>query len=443
MDNLSRRNFIRNTSAAAAGIFLSSGVFAASGFKRIKGANERINFGVIGLHGRGHALLDAIAANENTLITHICDVDQREFSKFSQRVVEKFGVKPVEEKDFRKLLEIKDIDVIVIATPEHWHAPMAIMALQAGKHVYVEKPCSHNPREGEILVEAQSKYGKLVQMGNQQRSSQHTIEIINKIHNGLIGEVYYGKAWYTNSRGSIGIGKQVPVPDYLDWELWQGPAPRVAYKDNIHPYNWHWFWNWGTGETLNNGTHEVDICRWALNVNYPNKITSSGGRYHYTDDWEFYDTLITNFEYNGKMISWEGKSCNNKTFYNRGRGALIQGTIGSVIIDRDGYELYDNKDVKIESFDNKTRDVTSNTVGGGEMTDEHFRNFINAIRKGEKLNSPIDEGNISVTMLQLSNIAWKTNSQLEISSDSGHIMNNTEAAKLWGREYEKDWEPKV
>ena len=188
------------------------------------------------------------------------------------------------------------MDAITIATPDHWHTPMAILGLQAGKHVYVEKPCSHNPAEGALLVAAQKKYGKLVQMGTQQRSSPHTIEIVEKIHDGLIGRAYFAKAWYTNTRKSIGYGKAAPVPATLDWDLWQGPAPRQAYKDNVQPYNWHWFRTWGTGESLNNGTHEVDVAagRWAWTI--PNSVTSTGGRYQFKDDWQFYDTLVTSFD---------------------------------------------------------------------------------------------------------------------------------------------------
>ena len=200
-------------------------------------------------------------------------------------------------KIFAEFSREKDVDAITIATPDHWHTPMAIAGLQAGKHVYVEKPCSHNPAEGEMLVQAQRKYQKLVQMGTQQRSSPHTIEIIEKIHAGAIGRPYFAKAWYVNNRKSIGIGKEVPVPPQLDWDLWQGPAPRRPYRDNVHPYNWHWFKIYGTGETLNNGTHEVDVCRWALGVDYPKRVTSSGGRYQFKDDWQFYDTLVTSFEY--------------------------------------------------------------------------------------------------------------------------------------------------
>ena len=279
---------------------MAAGAIAAApmisyGRNSILGANDRVNFAVLGIRSRGQAHRESIAFNENTGLTTICDVDDRYFPQYSEAVEEKFGKKPKWEKDFRKVLEDKDIDVITIATPEHWHAPMAIAALQAGKHVYLEKPCAHNPAEGELLLAAQKKYGKLIQMGNQQRSSNHTQYIIKKIHEGLIGKAYYGKAWYSNTRGSIGIGKEVPVPEYLDWELWQGPAPRKVYKDNIHPYNWHWFWNWGTGETLNNGTHEVDVCRWALQVDFPKRVRADGGRYNVNDDGEFYDTLITNF----------------------------------------------------------------------------------------------------------------------------------------------------
>ena len=165
-------------------------------------------------------------------------------------------------------------------------------------------------------------------MGTQQRSSPHTIEIVDKIHDGLIGRPYYAKAWYSNTRKSIGIGKEVPVPPQLDWDLWQGPAPRRPYKDNVQPYNWHWFRIYGTGETLNNGTHEVDVCRWALGVDYPKRVTSSGGRYQFKDDWQFYDTLVTSFEYDDKMISWEGKSCQGMKFYDRDRGSTIMGTNG-------------------------------------------------------------------------------------------------------------------
>jgi len=415
----------------------------ARSYSRILGANDRVNFAVIGLHGRGYAHLESIRANSNALVSHVCDVDDRELEKFAAAVKEKFKQNPVKEKDVRRLMESKDVDAVTIATPEHWHTPMAIMALQAGKHVYVEKPCSHNPHEGELLVQAQRKYGKLVQLGTQQRSSPHTIEIVKKIHDGLIGRPYFGKAWYCNTRKSIGVGRLLPVPTYLDWELWQGPAPRRAYKDNIHPYNWHWFWNWGTGETLNNGTHEVDVCRWALGAGYPNKVSSSGGRYHFTDDWEFYDTIVTNFEYDDKMITWEGLSCQGKTTFGRSRGALIHGTEGSVLVDRDGYQVFSLDDKKIDEFTVGTTASTQDLVSADSMTDAHFKNLINGIREGEPLRAPIDVGNVSVTMLQISNISWKVGRTLALQTSDGHIRDDPKAMELWQREYEKGWEPKI
>lgn len=441
MDN-SRRDFIKKTSIAT-GIIATTPLISF-GRNRIMGANERVNFAILGLHGRGNDLRNSISQNKNTMVKTICDVDDRQFPAFSKKVVEQFGKKPEWEKDFRKVLEDKDIDVVVIATPEHWHAPMAIAALQAGKHVYVEKPCAHNPAESEMLVEAQKKYGKLVQMGNQQRSADHTMHIVKKIHEGLIGETYYGKAWYSNTRGPIGIGKEVAVPDYLDWDLWQGPAPRRVYKDNIHPYNWHWFWNWGTGETLNNGTHEVDICRWALDVEFPNRISASGGRYHHApDDWEFYDTLITNFEYDNKMISWEGKSCNGVKFFDRGRGSMIVGSRGSVVVDRDGYIVMDKGGKVIDEYKSGQVNVAMGIGGGGPMTDVHFTNLLNGIRKGEELNSSIEKVYQSVQILLLSNVAWKTGETLEIDPSNGHMLNKKHMKNYWGREYEKGWEPTV
>ncbi len=443
-EQITRRNFIKKSSIAGLGITLGVTALSAKNYGRIIGANDRLNFAVIGVRSRGARHIDSLSVCDNVLVTHVCDVDSRYLEKSADKVKEKFGEQPIKEKDIRKLLESTDIDAITIATPEHWHAPMAMMGLQAGKHVYLEKPSSHNPAEGEMLLEAQKKYKSLIQMGNQQRSSLHTMEAIKKINDGVIGKAYMGKAWYSNNRKSIGIGKQVPVPNYLDWDLWQGPAPRKPYKDNVHPYNWHWFWHWGTGETLNNATHEVDLCRWALDVKYPRRISTAGGRYHYQDDWEFYDTLITSFEYDDKMITWVGKSCNNMKYYGRGRGATIHGTKGTLLIDRNGYEIYSNQDEMIFEYVKEQKDETTDLGGGGPMTDMHFQNFINAIRNGEKLHSPIEEGQISVTILLLSNIAWKTGRVLETDPSNGHILNDKLAMDmLWGRDYEPGWEPVV
>jgi predicted dehydrogenase len=438
---ITRRDFLDGLAVSAAGLAVAS---TAKSYSRILGANDRLNFAVIGLNGRGYAHLASLKANKDAArISHVCDVESNILKKFADSTKQEMGDAPAAEKDFRKILDRKEVDAISIATPDHWHAPMAIAGLQAGKHVYVEKPCSHNPAEGEMLLQAQQKYGKLVQMGTQQRSSPYTIEIVDKIHSGLIGRPYFAKAWYSNVRKSIGIGKDAPVPPQLDWDLFQGPAPRRPYKDNIQPYNWHWFKIYGTGETLNNGTHEVDVCRWALGVDYPNSVTASGGRYQFKDDWEFYDTLVTSFAYDDKLITWEGKSCQGMKYYGRDRGSVIMGTTGSVLVDRDGYEIYDLKGQITSDFKVGSTTSSTDTIGRDSMTDAHFANFIAAIRTGAKLNAPISVGNVAVTMLQLSNIAWAVGRELHLDSTDHHIHDDPDAMKLWTREYEKGWAPHV
>jgi len=436
-----RREFLETVALGAAGLALGS---PAKSYAQILGSNDRLDFAVIGLNGRGYAHLSSLKANKKAArITGVCDVDSRILQKFADATRQEMGEAPAAEKDFRKILEQKNVDAITVATPDHWHTPIAIAALQAGKHVYVEKPCSHNPAEGALLVEAQQKYGKLVQMGTQQRSSPHTIEIVGKIHAGLIGRPYYAKAWYTNTRKSIGVGKEIPVPPQLDWDLWQGPAPRRPYRSNVHPYNWHWFRIYGTGETLNNGTHEVDVCRWALGADYPKRVTSSGGRYAFKDDWQFYDTLVTSFEYEDQLLSWEGKSCQGMKLYNRDRGSAIMGTDGTVIVDRDGYEVFDLGGRRTNEFKTGGETSSADLLGRDSMTDAHFANFIAGIQKGEKLNAPIAVGNVAVTMLQLSNIAWEVNRELRLDPKEGKIQGDPEAMKMWGREYEPGWAPHI
>ena len=436
---VTRREFLDTLAVGVAGMAVSS---TAKSYSQILGSNDRLNFAVIGLRSRAYAHLSSLKANKDAArIAYVCDVDGNTMKKFADDTQRELGYSPAVDQDFRRVLQKREVDAITIATPDHWHAPMAILGLQAGKHIYLEKPCSHNPAEGALLVQAQQKYGKLVQMGTQQRSSAHTIEIVDKIHNGLIGRPYYAKAWYSNTRKSIGIGKEAPVPPQLDWDLWQGPAPRTPYRDNVQPYNWHWFRTWGTGETLNNGTHEVDVCRWALAVDYPKSISAVGGRYQFKDDWQFYDTLVTNFNYADKMISWECKCCQGMKFYDRDRGSAIMGTTGSVLVDRDGYEIFDLKGNKTGEFKVGTATSSADLTGRDSMTDAHFANFIAGIGKGQKLNAPISVGNVAVTMLQISNIAWEVNRELQLDTGTGHIQNDAEAMKMWGREYEQGWEP--
>ena len=281
-------------------------------------------------------------------------------------------------------------------------------------------------------------------MGNQQRSGLASKQAIIDIRDGLIGEVYHGKAWNASNRKSIGKGQRVAVPEWLDWELWHGPAPRRAYKDNYVHYNWHWFWNWGTGEINNNGTHEIDICRWALDVDYPTRVSSSGGRFHFDDDWQFYDTQVANFEFEGnKMITWEGRSCNGHQFFDRGRGVTIHGTKGTIMMDRGGYLAYDLEGKVIKKMEEATDSGTMDLVGAGGLTTFHMNNFCNGIRKDETLAAPVDDGYKSNLLPHLGNISQHYGRTLDINPLNGHIVGDSEAASMWTRDYEYGWEPTI
>ena len=265
-----RRNFISKTILGSAAVAMSSSLMgmSASSYRRIIGANDRINVAIAGLGRRLGAYYEPIARKEaNVNLLYLCDVMESQRTRALQNFSEHIDYKPKLENDIRKVIEDPKVDALINATPDHWHTPGSIMALNAGKNVYVEKPCSHNMNENELLVDAAKKYNKVVQMGNQQRSSGHTIEIIEKIHNGIIGKPYKAVAFYTNARGEVPVQKRAPVPQGLDWELWQGPAPRRDYTEETWNYNWHWYgWEYGTAEAGNNGTHELDVARWDLNV---------------------------------------------------------------------------------------------------------------------------------------------------------------------------------
>ena len=440
----SRRTFLKQAALGGAGITLGAMGFPAKSYGRIIGANDRVNFAIAGINSRGKALIKSALASPNTAITYLCDVDSRALESTRKMTGELSGKKPKGEVDFRRLVERKDVDAIAIATPEHWHAPMAIMAAQAGKDVYVEKPCSHNPYEGELLVQVQQNTGRKIQMGNQQRSAPTSIQAIKDIKDGIIGNAYFAKAWYSNNRGPIGIGKETAPPEWLNWELWQGPAPRQAYQDNLVHYNWHWFHDYGTGEIHNNGTHEIDICRWALGVSYPEKVSSSGGRYHYQDDWEFPDTQVVSYEFaDNKLITWEGKSCNGFNYHDRGRGATIHGTDGTILLDRNAYQVFDTKGNLIKEMKEKDESATTDTMGAGALDTYHMTNFVNAIRHGETQNSPIDEAAVTSLLCHLGNISQMVGRTLQIDQASGRVLQDEQAMQLWRREYEPGWEPKV
>ena len=440
----SRRSFIKKSSLGGAALAIVPSLYPDLLYSRKLGANEQIKVAVIGIRSRAKALIMGISKYPNAQIVYNCDVDQLILQEHNQWCESNLGYIPKTENDFRRILDDKEVDAIFIATPEHWHAPMAIAGLQAGKHVYVEKPCSHNPAENQMLIAAQKKYGLKVQMGNQQRSAITSIKAIEDIRNGMIGEVYKGEAYYSNNRDSIGKGQIIEAPKTLDWDLWQGPAPRQDYRDNIHPYNWHWFRNWGTGEIHNNGTHEIDICRWALGVDLPETVTSFGGKYSYDDDWEFPDNMQTTFTFaNDKFITWTGHSRGLIKPEQPGRGATIYGSKGTIELSREGYKLYrlDGKPVRFE-FEQGVS-ATIDTMGGGDLDAMHIANFFNAIRTDESLNAPIADAGLSTLLCHLGNLAHDAGETLKCDQTTGEILNNKKAMESWAREYEPGWEPKI
>lgn len=437
-----RRQFIKQSALLGLSALSSAQLFAYRGRP-----NEKIVVGIIGANSRGAFLAQAFAKLPDVEVGYICDVDSTVTEKNIAAIEKMTGKKPKNIADVRKLVEEKDCDAIVIAAPDHWHAPAALMGVQAGKHVYLEKPCSHNPAEGEMLVQAVQKYKRLIQMGNQRRSFPKIIEAMQALRQGVIGRVYYARGWYANSRKSIGTGKIVPPPATLDFDLWQGPAPRRPYKDNLVHYNWHWFWHWGTGEALNNGTHEIDVMRWGLGATYPTKVVSAGGRFAFRDDWETPDTQTITFEFsNNTAMTWEGRSCNGQRLEGSGRGVAFYGETGSLVsYGGDEYKIFDLDNKLLREGKSEIQSVEgTNTVSIGEQLDSlHLINFLDAIRGKAELTSPISEGHISTLLPQLGNIAFRTGRALQCDPSNGHILRDKDAMKLWSREYEKGWEMRV
>lgn len=421
-----RRNLL------AAGLAVS-----AASHIRVVGAQEqakKVTIGVMGL-SRGQSLTMDFAKFENVEVKYLCDVDQKRASNVGKLLTEKTGKEAQLVGDFRKILEDSTIDALVCAAPNHWHGPATIMACKAGKHVYVEKPCSHNPQEGEWMVEAAKKFGRCVQMGTQRRSSAGMQEAMEKLHNGAIGKVHLARCYYNNLRPSIGIGAEAKVPDGIDYDLWQGPAPHKPFRDNYLPYNWHWFWHWGGGELANNGVHGLDICRWGVHVDFPKRVVSSGGRYWYKDDQETPDTHSVCFEFEGdKQITWDSLSCNKHA---PGFFCCFYGDEGSLTVQEDGtYTVYNKKDEKTDEGQQAAK-------ASGQV--EHLQNFIAAIRANDSslLNQPILEGHKSTLLCHLGNIAYRTGRTVDCDPTNGHVLDDKDQQALWKRDYDPNWREAV
>ncbi len=438
-----RRDVIK--AAAATGATASIASLSPAAYGRILGANDRVQVAAVGVRSRGLTLIKEFT-NAGADVTRAFDVD----SRVEQAVRSELGsagiAQPAFGKDFRVALDDPDIDIIAIATPDHWHACGTLMAMQAGKHVYVEKPCSYNPEEGEMLAAAQAKTGLHVQMGNQQRSSGPSNELIERIRQGELGDIYHVYTWYGNKRGGIGPEVAAPVPDWLDWDLWQGPAPRRAYANPWVHYEWHWNWHWGTGETCNNALHELDIARWIIDTQNPEKVRTRASRRFFTDDaWQMYDTMTAEFVYPGDVsITWDGHCCNNVLQFGRGRGALAYGTKGSAIVDREGYEMFDLAGKKTaERREAGGNADTTDLRGGGGLVTQHCRNLIEVVNgRASTLASPIDEGATSTLMCHLANIAYRTGAELTVDPQTGRIAEKF-AQPYVSREYEPGWMPTI
>jgi predicted dehydrogenase len=435
-----RRDFIRTASLATAGVTIIN--FPIRG--KMAPSNKVI-VAVMGVNSRGAYLAKSFSQLPNVEVAYICDVEAKAITN-GLAALKDAPRQPTVVADIRKLVAQTDFDALVIAAPDHWHAPAAILGAAHGKHVYVEKPCGQNPYEGELLAKALQKFNRQIQMGSQRRSFPSLIDAARQVKEGVIGNAYMAKAWYANNRKSIGFGKKIPVPTTLDFELWQGPAPRRDYQDNLVHYNWHWFWHWGTGEACNNGTHEIDCCRWFLGLDYPQKVVSAGGRYAFKDDWQTPDTQVASFEFpEGKVITWEGRSCSHFPVEGSDRGFIIYGDKGTLVnLGGGDYKILDDKNKVVKEVKSEVvADPTDPVAASGNMDLYHFQNFVQAVRGEAKLTQPVDQGAKSVLLCHLANIAQRTSGVLHCDPSNGHILNDPAATALWQRQYEPGWAPVV
>jgi predicted dehydrogenase len=434
MEN-SRRTFIKKSTLGAAAMAIGGVGMSAKSYGRIIGANDRLNLAVIGLGRRLPAFIKPITIKENNVhLMYLCDVMESQRTKAAETFSSLLDYKPALENDVRKIQDDPNVDIMLHLTPDHWHAPGACYAVQSGKHVYVEKPCSHNPHEGQLLIDFQKKYKKVMQVGNQARSSTKTQEAVKQIHDGLIGKTYKAITFYSNNRGEVPVQKSAPVPQGLDWDLFQGPAPRQEYTHDTWDYNWHWYgWTWGTAESGNNMIHRFDLARWAMQLELPERVDVTAGKYHFPDDgWTMYDTLNATFVYpDNKVIICDCKSRNSYKTYGANNGAIVFGTDGAVFLSGSGYKHYD-RDGKLVKEDDSREDTVNN----------HFVNFLESVRGKETPNSPVDEAEKSTILCHLSNIAYRIGEGFDVNCQNGQALNR-KALKLWKRAYEPGWEPKI
>ncbi len=448
-----RREFIKKSLVGTAGIAIGGLGFSAKSYGSIIGSNERITMAVIGIRGRGMSHIDGwgtLKDNRNVFLKTLCDVDENLYPERVKRVQDLVGTKPLIEWDMRKVFDDKEIDAVSIATPNHWHALATVWAAQAGKHVYCEKPASHNVYEGKKMIEAARKYNVRVQIGFQNRSIANVIEAIKFLHDGGIGDVYMAKGNCYKPRDSFGIAEDSLPPEGLHYDMWLGPAQWRAYNEKRGHYNWHWHWNTGNGDTGNQGPHQFDIARWGLNKNeHPVTIASTGGIYGIDPkecSQETPNTQTSLFTYeDGKVLEFEtrGRYTNSESSLNIKIGNMFYGTEGYMEVNGGTWKAFHEREKEpFASSSKETSDVpkdpTFRAAPGGT---EHYANFIDAIRSGNNydLHCDVREGVFSSDLPSLANIAYRLKRQLTFKGSYEKFANDPEADMMLTRNYRRPY----
>jgi predicted dehydrogenase len=430
MKTIDRRQFLQDSAALAAGISLAGAAAQAraadddSPGKKV-GPNDTIRMAVIGVRGRGMEHIQGFGQQPGVKITTICDVDKAVIGPAMKRVERTYGREPSYVQDLRRVLDDKDIDLVSIATPNHWHALAAIWAIQAGKDVYVEKPVSHNVSEGRRIVEAARRHDKIVQTGTQCRSHQGMQDAIAFLRSGKLGTVYMAKGLCYKPRGSIGHKPDGSVPDGLDYNIWVGPAEMRPYNVNKLHYNWHWIWNTGNGDIGNQGIHQMDLARWGLGkTELPKAVVSSGGRFGYKDDGETPNTLITSLEFDDCNLQFEVRGLLTNDEAKARVGVIFYGTEGYLSIT--SYTTW-------QTYLGKKGEPGPGGTGEGD----HFANFLKAVRSRDRkiLNAEIEEGHLSSSYCHLANIAYRLGRKLHVNPSTESFVNDSEADAMLTREY--------
>ena len=437
---LSRRNFLKKTVAASSVAVVAPTIIPSKVF----GANDRINAAVLGVNGRGKSHIKSLMVQKDVQITHLCDPDMNLLKDRQKSFKETYSKDVALEQDLRRVMDNKDIDVVSIASPNHWHALSVIWACQAGKDVYVEKPGSHNIWEGRKMVEAAQKYDRIVQHGVQLRSSPAVNEAIQLMRDGYIGKVYMARGLVFRWRGDIGDQGFSAVPDGIDYDLWTGPAPMRPFTKNLVHYNWHWHWDYGNGDVGNQGIHETDLCMWGLDVGLPTKITSMGGKFLWDDCKEVPEVLTSVYKYpdEGKIIQFEVRPWCTNTEDGATVGNIFYGDKGIIVVDGyDKYKSFLGKDRTPGKSGDDGAPSASGMDRGDGGTDGHFANFIEAVRAHDKtiLNGPVETAHLSSGLAHLGNIAYRLDRVLTFNPSSENFVNDAEADEMLTRNYRGDY----